>query len=292
MPVSPRPRQMAPEKTSPHMPSRAAPKLSAGPTPIGPPPRGPARDGSEHDAADERRLHVRARQGDAAAKEELIERLMPLAKRLASRYRAGADSQEDLRQVAYIGLLKAIDRYEPDAGPFMRFAVPTILGELKRHFRQTRWSVHVPRSLQERVLDVNGAIEALSGTLGRAPTPADIAEFTGLDLEQVLEAMDVTTANNPVALDAPFGGEDGSDVTLAETVGDSDAGYELVELGEAVAPAVRSLPPRERCILHLRFVEDLTQVEIAERIGISQMHVSRLLRRALDSLQEAAADAA
>ena len=250
------------------------------------------RSGPANDRARERSLHLRCKEGDAAAKEELVERFMPLAKRLASRYRAGSESQEDLQQVAYVGLLKAIDRYEPAAGPFMRFAVPTILGELKRHFRQTRWSVHVPRSLQERVLDVSGAIEALSGTLGRSPTPADVAEATGLELEEVLEAMDATTANNPIALDAPYGGEDGSEVTLSETVGDTDEGYELVELGEAVAPAVRALPPRERCILHLRFVEDLTQLEIAERIGISQMHVSRLLRRALDSLQEAAAEAA
>ena len=254
--------------------------------------RGGARKAPANDPIHERHLHLRCREGDLAAKEELVERFMPLAKRLASRYRGGSDSQEDLQQVAYLGLLKAIDRYEPDAGPFMRFAVPTILGELKRHFRQTRWSVHVPRSLQERVLDVSGAIEALSGTLGRSPTPADVAEATGLELEQVLEAMDVTTANNPIALDAPFGGEEGSEVTLSETVGDRDEGFELVELGEAVAPAVRALPARERCILHLRFVEDLTQVEIAERIGISQMHVSRLLRRALDSLQEAAAEAA
>ena len=242
--------------------------------------------------SDERSLHLRCRQGDERAKEELVERFMPLAKRLASRYRAGTDSQDDLQQVAYLGLVKAIDRYDPDAGPFMRFAVPTILGELKRHFRQTRWSVHVPRSLQERVLDVNGAIEALSGALGRSPRPADVAEATGLSLEEVLEAMDATTANNPIALDAPYGGEEGSEVTLSETVGESDEGYELVELGEAVAPAVRALPTRERCILHLRFVEDLTQVEIAERIGISQMHVSRLLRRALDSLQDAATEAA
>ena len=243
-------------------------------------------------AAQERQLHLRCKQGDASAKEELVERFMPLAKRLASRYRIGADSQEDLQQVAYLGLLKAIDRYDPDAGPFMRFAVPTILGELKRHFRQTRWTVHVPRSLQERVLDVNGAIEALSGSLARSPTPSDIAEATGLGLEEVLEAIDATTANNPIALDAPYGGEEGSDVTLAETVGESDPGYELVDLTQAVAPAMRALPPRERCILHLRFEQDLTQVEIAERIGISQMHVSRLLRRALDSLHEAAAEAA
>ncbi len=244
------------------------------------------------DVVYERRLQRRVKEGDVAAKEELVERFMPLAKRLASRYRAGPEAQEDLQQVAYLGLVKAIERYDPDAGPFMRFAVPTILGELKRHFRQTRWSVHLPRSLQERILDVSGAIDELSGTLGRSPAPADIAEATGLQLEEVLEAMDATTANNPMALDAPYGGDDGSDVTLAETVGDRDEGYELVELGATVAPAVRALPPRERRILHLRFVEDLTQVQIAERIGISQMHVSRLLRRALDSLQQAAAEAA
>ena len=169
-----------------------------------------AHGGAADDAAHERRLQLRCKQGDIAAKDELVERFMPLAKRLASRYRNGSESQEDLQQVAYLGLLKAIDRYDPDAGPFMRFAVPTILGELKRHFRQTRWSIHVPRSLQERVLEVSGAIEALSGTLGRSPTPADVAELTGLGLDEVLEAMDATTANNPIALDALLVGEDGS----------------------------------------------------------------------------------
>ena len=263
------------------------------PTTRVPPPNGRSETGGpRHDARYEHALHVRANDGDLEARDELVERFMPLAKRLASRYRNGSDSAEDLQQVAYLGLLKAIDRYDPEAGPFMRFAVPTILGELKRHFRQTRWNVHVPRSLQERVLDVSGAIETLSGELGRSPTPSDIAEATGLDLEDVLEAMDATTANNPVALDAPYGGEEGSEVTLSETVGSEDSGFELVELGESVAPAVRALPVRERCILHLRFVEDLTQVEIAERIGISQMHVSRLLRRALDALQSAASEAA
>jgi RNA polymerase sigma-B factor len=237
----------------------------------------------------EDRLLRRYRDGDMAARDQLVEQLRPLAVRLAGRYRHTTESQEDLEQVAYLGLLKAIDRFDPELGSFTRYAVPTILGELKRHFRDRGWGVHVSRSLQERFLRVGNAIDELTGKLGRSPTPRDIAAATGFTLEEVLEALDASSAYAPAALDAPRGsGEADDEGTLVDTLGATDARYELVELSASLAPALRALPERERLILHLRFAEDLTQSEIAERIGISQMHVSRLLRRSIDRLSAAA----
>ena len=213
---------------------------------------------------------------------------MPLARRLAGRYRHTGEAQDDLEQVAYLGLLKAIDRYDAGRGPFVRYAVPNIMGELKRHFRDKGWGLHVPRSVQERVLMVNSATDALAGKLGRSPSPRDLAEQTGLTMEQVLEALDAASAYTPAALDAPQPGGDGEgERTLGDTLGGDDAHYELVELGEAIAPAFQALPEREQVILKLRFIDDLTQSEIAEKIGVSQMHVSRLLRRSLNQLSDA-----
>ena len=213
--------------------------------------------------------------------DELVANLLPLAKRLAARYRHAGESQEDLEQVACLGLVKAVDRYDPSAGPLVRYAVPTILGELRRHFRDKGWGVHVPRSVQENLLTVNKATERLATTLGRTPRARDIASFTGMPLEDVIEA-----------LDAPQRGDEAEARSLGDTLGSDDPNYALVELGQSIGPAFRDLPARERAIVQLRFFEDLTQAEIAERIGISQMHVSRLLRRALDALHGAVAEAA
>jgi len=236
----------------------------------------------------EERLLRRYRDGDLAARDELVEMLRPLAIRLAGRYRHTTEPQEDLEQVACMGLIKAIDRFDPDLGAFTRYAVPTILGELKRHFRDRAWGMHVSRSLQERFLKVGDAVDQLTGKLGRSPTPRDLANATGLSLEEVLEALDASTAYAPAALDAPRGdGEDGG-ATIGDSLGAEDERFELVELGASLAPALRALPERERQILQLRFVEDLTQSEIADRIGISQMHVSRLLRRSIERLSAAA----
>jgi RNA polymerase sigma-B factor len=229
------------------------------------------------------------RDGDSAAREELIDQLLPVARRLASRYRHSSEEREDLEQVAYLGLLKAIERADPQRGPLMRFAIPTILGELKRHFRDYGWTMRVPRSLQERFLLVGEAVEKLTSSLGRSPAPADVAEATGLTVEEVVEALGAATAYSPVALDAPRRSDDGYDGTLADTVGELDSAYDIVDAVHAVTPALATLPAREREILRLRFVEDLTQSEIAARVGVSQMHVSRLLRRALDRLGEATA---
>ncbi len=236
----------------------------------------------------ERRLVRRYRDGDLRAREELAHHHMPLARRLAGRYRNTGEAQEDLEQVAYLGLLKAIDRYDPAVGPFVRYAVPNVMGELKRHFRDKGWGLRVPRSLQERVLKVGEATEELYGTLGRSPAPSDLAKHTGFTMEEVLEALDAGSAYTPAALDAPYAGEEDGARTLGDSLGAEDSGYELVVLGHTVAPAYRALPDREREILRLRFMEDLTQSEVAARMSISQMHVSRLLRRSLDRLREEA----
>lgn len=241
----------------------------------------------------EERLLRRYRAGDLSARDELIALLRPFVQRLAARYRHTAESQEDLEQVAYVGLLKAIDRHDPQLGPFMRYAVPTVLGELKRHFRDRGWGLHVSRALQERSLRVGNAVDELTVRLGRSPTPAEIGAETGLDVEEVLEALSASTAYAPASLDGPWSAsDDDRDGTLADALGAEDDRYELVELGASIEPALRALPERERLILHLRFVEDMTQSEIAERVGISQMHVSRLLRRSIDRLSAAAGDAA
>ena len=239
-------------------------------------------------AVSEEQLLQRYAEGDVAAREEMARRFMPLARRLAGRYRHTGESLDDLEQVAYLGLLKAIDRFDTTRGPFVRYAVPNIMGELKRHFRDKGWGLHVPRSVQERVLTVNQASERLAGRLGRSPNPRDLAEHTGLTLEQVLEALDAAGAYTPAALDAPQPGIEGEgERTLGDTLGAEDASYAMVELGQSVGPAFRALPRREQEIIKLRFVDDLTQSEIAERIGVSQMHVSRLLRRSLTRLTDA-----
>jgi RNA polymerase sigma-B factor len=234
----------------------------------------------------------RPRKIDSRSNDELVESLLPLAKRLAARYRHAGESQEDLEQVACLGLVKAVDRYDPSAGPLVRYAVPTILGELRRHFRDKGWGIHVPRSVQENLLTINSATERLATTLGRTPRPRDIAEATGMPIEDVIEAIDAGASYTPAALDAPQRGDDPDARSLGDALGSNDPNYELVELGQSIGPAFRQLPPREQAIVQLRFFEDLTQAEIAERIGISQMHVSRLLRRALDTLHGAVDEAA
>jgi RNA polymerase sigma-B factor len=235
------------------------------------------------------------RNKDLEAREQLVLRFMPLARQLAARYRGAGESQEDLVQVACLGLLKAVDRYEPGRGsPFTKYAVPTMLGELKRHFRDKGWAVHVPRATQELVLKVSDAIGTLPSKLGRSPTPRDIAVAIGAPVEDVLEAMEAATAYDATSLDAPRSSGEGEDGgwTLGEFVAEEDPGFELVELGETLRGTMRALPDRDRLILRLRFEEDLTQAEIAERVGVSQMHVSRLLRRSLDRLAAVGAAAA
>jgi RNA polymerase sigma-B factor len=232
------------------------------------------------------------RDGDVEAREELVLRFMPLARQLATRYRHGGESLEDLVQVACVGLLKAIDRYDPARGNgFTRYAVPTMLGEIKRHFRDKGWSVHVPRATQELALKVGEALGSLPAKLGRSPRPRDVAEAVGAPVEDVLEAMEAATAYEATSLDAPRPGAD-ADWTYADSLCADERGYELVEIGEALRSTLEALPRRERLILRLRFEADMTQAEIADCVGVSQMHVSRLLRRSLDRLSAAGSAAA
>ena len=210
------------------------------------------------------------RSGDPLAREELIRRCLPLARSLAARYARAGEPLDDLVQVATIGLIKAVDRFDPTRGiAFSSFAVPSILGELKRHFRDHGWAARVPRPLQERVLRVNTASDRLATRLGRAPKPREVAADTGMSVEDVLEALEAARAFDAMSLDAPLSREEQEPgATYAESVGAIDDRFELVEHRSVVAATIQALPQRERQVLALRFAEDMTQSEIAARVGI------------------------
>ncbi|HEX4467106.1 MAG TPA: SigB/SigF/SigG family RNA polymerase sigma factor [Solirubrobacteraceae bacterium] len=230
------------------------------------------------------------RDQDSAARDELTRRFMPLARSLARRYGHSSEPFEDLVQVASMGLVKALDRYDIDRGcSFQSFAIPTILGEMRRYFRDSGWAVHVPRGAQERALKVRDAQERLANSNGHAPTVVQLAEYLELDTEEVIDALQAIHAYETVSLDAPRpGAGDDEAVAYVDSLGGDDERYELVELDVTVASVMAQVPERERQILKMRFVEDLTQTEIAERVGISQMQVSRLLRRSLEQLRSLA----
>ncbi len=241
----------------------------------------------------ERELLVRYHHdGDLAAREELAKRFLPLARDLALRYSYTDESFDDLLQVASLGLVKAIDRFEPGRGTkFSSYAAPTILGELKRHFRDKGWALHVPRDLQERTLAVNRETELLSKSLGRSPRVCEVAKSLGCSVEKVLEAQEAAASYEAASLNAPTSRDDDEAGELVDQLGGEDRAFELVESRDAIASTWRALPEVERQVLELRFMHDLTQREIGDRIGYSQMHVSRLLRRALKRLETAAAAA-
>ena len=238
----------------------------------------------------ERQLLIRYHdEGDLAAREELAERFLPLARDLALRYTYTDEPFDDLLQVACLGLVKAIDRFEPGRGSkFTSYAAPTILGELKRHFRDKGWSLHVPRDLQERSLAVSRETEELSKRLGRSPKVREVATSLGCSIEDVLEAQEASASYEAASLDQPTSRDEDESATLVDLMGNDDPAYELVEDRDAIASTWRALPEVERQVIELRFRSDLTQREIGERISYSQMHVSRLLRRALDRLSTAA----
>ena len=238
--------------------------------------------------AGERELWERfARDREPAVREELVRRNMAFAKRLALRYRGASESFDDLLQVANLGLLNAVDRFDPERGiPFTAFASPTILGELKRHFRDRVWTVRVPRGLHDRMAEVDKAITELTKKLQRSPSVGEIAERLGLEQTDVLEVMEANHNRRPLSLDRPAGAEDSDEAPPSEWVGEEDERFELVEGRIALDAALPYLEERERVVLRLRFVEDMTQSQIAERIGHSQMHVSRILRRALSRIRQ------
>jgi RNA polymerase sigma-B factor len=242
-------------------------------------------------AREDRRLLERYHaDGDPAAREALVERFLPLARQLARRYQHGGEALDDLVQVASLGLLKAIERFDPErTTAFSSFAVPTILGELKRHFRDRGWSVRVPRDLQELAVRVEREGDALSRELGRAPSVAELAERVGVTAEQVLEAREAGAAYRAVSLDRPRE-DDEEGEGPAEQLGAEDPGFGLAEDAATVERLMRVLTDREREVLRLRFAEDLTQSEIGARVGVSQMHVSRIIRQSIARLQEAAGE--
>ena len=248
-----------------------------------------AGDDREARAREDRRLLERYHnEGDRAARDALVERFLPLARQLARRYQRGSEPLDDLIQVASLGLLKAIDRFDPDRpSAFSSFAVPTILGELKRHFRDRGWSVRVPRDLQEMAVRVERVAEELSRELGRTPTPGEMADHIGTTAEQVMEAREAAGAYRAVSLDRPRD-DDEEGEGIAEAMGAEDPGFDLAEDAATVERLMSVLGDREREVLRLRFQEDLTQSEIGARIGVSQMHVSRLIRQAVTRLREAA----
>ncbi len=234
-----------------------------------------------------RELFRRIRDGDrpAEAREELVKMNYPLVEYLVRRFRGRGEPLDDLMQVASIGLLKAIDRFDIDRDvEFSTYATPTIIGELKRHFRDKGWAIRVPRRLQEIGMQITKIVATLSQELGRSPTVQEIAEKAGITEDEVIEGMDTVHAYSTLSLDAPAGDEG---TTSLETLGAEDETLELLESWASVAPLLQELPSRERRILYLRFFRGLTQSQIAQELNISQMHVSRLLSRTLVQLREA-----
>jgi RNA polymerase sigma-B factor len=218
----------------------------------------------------------------------LVTEFLPLARRLAMRYRHTSEPLEDLIQVAYVGLVLAAERYDPAQGAsFKSYAIPTIVGELRRHIRDHAWAARVPRGLQENVLRVTSASGELNTRLGRAPSIAELAKETGLEEEAVIEAMAASSAYEAESLDSSQAADGDEREPLVAMLGGEDAGYEWVEYGVSMRPAMAELSEQERTIVAMRFFQDLTQSEIARRVGISQMQVSRVLRRAVDRLHEA-----
>ena len=248
----------------------------------------PARSGdrsTEDRALFERYLDRR----DPVDRELLVERFLPLARQLARRYQRPEEPFDDLFQVACLGLVKAIDRFDLTREvAFSSYAVPTILGEIKRYFRDRTWSVRVPRDLQELALRVDRKVSELSTDLRRQPTVSEIAEAVGIEEEDVLEALEASGAYRATSLSTPRGNDDEAGETLGDTVGTSEEGFGLAESRATLEQLMRAVTPREREVLRLRFEEDLTQAEIGERIGVSQMQVSRIIRQSIARLRTVA----
>jgi RNA polymerase sigma-B factor len=226
------------------------------------------------------------RDGDARARDRIIERYMPLVRSLASRYAGRGEPLDDLVQVGSIGLLLAIDRFDTERGvKFTTYAVPTIVGEIQRHFRDRAWAMHVPRRLKELSVRLTRTIQTMTIELGRSPTIAELAESIGVEEDEVVEALETANAFSTRSLSQPLGHDGSESETMADVLGDTDPGFAEVEDGALVEAGLDALDARERTIVELRFFEGLTQSEIAARVGISQMHVSRLLRKSLHTMR-------
>jgi RNA polymerase sigma-B factor len=241
--------------------------------------------------ATEELFELRGRDDDAAIREELVRRFEPLARSVARRYGSRGEPVDDLTQVANVGLLKAIDRFDPARGyAFTSYATPTMLGELKRYFRDSGWALHVPRGVKERAVELAGASEKLSSRLGRSPSLTELAQELGISEEQTLEAIEAYHARHAASLDHGPDDQDASSVSPAQTLGAEDERLEQAEYLSVIAKGVESLSESERMILFLRFGRDLTQSEIGRRVGTSQMQVSRLLRAAIEKIRRASGE--
>jgi RNA polymerase sigma-B factor len=251
-----------------------------------------SRDDSDRqrEAAD---LRAYADHRDPGARERLIRRYLPLANAIARRFDRGQRVPlEDLQQIAAIGLVKALERYDPAHGAaFSTFAVPTMQGEIRRYFRDFTWTVRPPRELQERAIRIERERERLTNDLGRNPTARELADDVGCTPEELLDASEAAHARSGVSFDRPVTTEEGDGATLGEQLGGEDPGFEAAEVSATLDRLLKTLPERDQLVLRLRFREDLTQSEIARRIGCSQMHVSRILRAALAKLVQNAAPA-
>jgi RNA polymerase sigma-B factor len=225
--------------------------------------------------------------GDLSAREQLIERYMSLVRSLARRYSYRGEQLDDLVQIGAIGLIKAIDRFDLERGvELTTYATPNIIGEIKRHFRDRGWSVRVPRGLQELNVQLSRIVEELTVQLGRSPTITELAASAKVEEEEVLEALESGRAYSSLSLSSGGGGDGEDDLDPLESIGTEEHQYEVSEDRAVLAPGFRVLDDRERKILHLRFFEGLTQSQIAQQIGISQMHVSRLIRRSLEKIRD------
>jgi RNA polymerase sigma-B factor len=241
-------------------------------------------------AEDNNQLFERYRRdGDIRAREELVSRFLPLAKRLAARYHTAGEPYDDLVQVASLGLIKAVDRYDVGRGvAFTTYAVPTIAGEIKRHFRDNSWAVHVPRGMRDRALRVHATMRELSERTGERPPKEELAERLDMSERQVDDALGALGAFDAISLDGPaYQGSEPDAQTRGDTVGSVDSDFELAEDRVTLEKALKQIPSRDRRVLQMRFVEDRTQSDIAAHIGVSQMQVSRILRRALERLRQA-----
>ncbi|OBG56000.1 MULTISPECIES: RNA polymerase sigma factor SigF [unclassified Mycobacterium] len=220
-------------------------------------------------------------------RDKIVERCLPLADHIARRFEGRGEPRDDLVQVARVGLVNAVVRFDVEAGSdFVSFAVPTIMGEVRRHFRDNSWSVKVPRRLKELHLRLGTATAELSQRLGRAPTATELAAELGMDREEVVEGLVAGSSYNTLSIDSGGGSEEDEARAIADTLGDVDTGLDRIEDQESLRPLLEALPERERTVLVLRFFESMTQTQIAERVGISQMHVSRLLAKSLTRLRD------
>jgi RNA polymerase sigma-B factor len=272
---------MAPRRKADTMLELIAPPKHAGTAPE-------ARRAEHPSAPMDRILFARYTAGDRRARDELIERWLPLARSVARRYERSGESLDDLVQVASLALVKAIDRYDPALGnAFTSYAVPSIVGELKRHFRDRGWVVRPPRGVQELTLRVERAASRLSAQLDRAPTVTEIAAEVGVTDVEVLEALEARMCRDALSLQAPTGGM-GEQTALEDMLGSGDDGYEQAEMRVFLDDLMTGLPRRTRELLRLRFEEDMTQAEIGERFGVSQMQISRIIRQAIAQLREIA----